>query len=127
MFFQFFRNLSTLKGELLPYVVSKQMSRPAKQTIDDKNTSVVKLNTNDDIFRFAVEKPIDELIRKMSAFNDHSTDLEDAYHDDPIRCYAHTITGKFGLRANTIQMYALANKMVIFFQHWFFTFYFLLN
>ncbi|KYM82134.1 Translation initiation factor eIF-2B subunit gamma [Atta colombica] len=104
------KNFTTLKGELLPYIVGKQLSRP-KQSIDDK-TSMVQMDLKDDIFHFALEKPFDELIRKMSAFNDHSTDLEDAYNGDVIRCYAHVSNEKFGLRANTIQMYHLANAKI---------------
>ncbi|XP_024946927.1 translation initiation factor eIF-2B subunit gamma isoform X2 [Cephus cinctus] len=109
-FLVFNKSFSTLKGELLPYIVAKQLSRPPRQSADDKNTSIVRLDTKEDIYRFAVEKPLDTLIRKMSAFNDHNTDLEEAYHGDVIRCYAHIVTGKFGLRTNTIQMYALANS-----------------
>ncbi|KAJ8687630.1 hypothetical protein QAD02_023424 [Eretmocerus hayati] len=105
------KNFSTLKGELLPYVVKKQLDKP-KKSIDDKNTSVVKMDTRKDIFRFAEEKPRDDLIRSMSSFNDHTTDLDDAYHGDVIRCYAHIISGKCGLRANTLHMYSLANAMV---------------
>lgn len=101
-----------MKGELLPYIVGKQLSRPPKQSTNDKNTSIVKVDMREDIFRFAVERPLAELIREMSAFNDHNTDMDGAYHGDPIRCYAHTINDKFGLRANTVQMYALANRMV---------------
>lgn len=107
-----FRHLSTLKGELLPYIVKKQLHRPPKQITDDKNTSVVQMDLKEDIFRFAVEKPLDMYSRMMSAFNDHSTDLEEAYHGDIIRCYAYIMNGNFGLRANTIQMYTLSNSMV---------------
>lgn len=107
------KSFSTLKGELLPYIVSKQLSKPRKQSLDDKNTSIVRVNLKEDIFHFAVEKPLDELIRRMSAYNDHSTDLEDAYHKDVIRCYAHIVDGKFGLRANTIQMYHFANTKIL--------------
>ncbi|XP_050492634.1 translation initiation factor eIF-2B subunit gamma isoform X2 [Bombus huntii] len=106
------KNFTTLKGELLPYIVRKQFSKPSKQCTDDKNASVVQMNLKDDIYYFAVEKPLDELIRKMSAYNDHGTDLEDAYHGDIIRCYAHISNGKFGLRTNTIQMYHLANTKI---------------
>lgn len=111
-FFFFFRNFTTLKGELLPYIVSKQFSKPPKQCLDDKNTSIVQMNLKEDVYRFAIEKPLDELIRKMSAFNDHNTDIEDAYHGDIIRCYAYIGNGKFGLRTNTIQMYHFANTKV---------------
>ncbi|OXU19025.1 hypothetical protein TSAR_003293 [Trichomalopsis sarcophagae] len=105
------KNFSTLKGELLPYIVKKQLDKP-KSVSEDKNASVVKMDTKKDIFRFALEKPFDALIRSMSSFNDHETDLEDAYHNDIIKCYAHVMNGKFGLRANTLQMYSLANAVV---------------
>ncbi|XP_043504412.1 translation initiation factor eIF-2B subunit gamma [Polistes fuscatus] len=108
-FLVFNKNFSTLKGELLPYIVTKQLSKPPKQPIEEKNNSIVQVNLKEDIFRFAVAKPLDKLIRRMSAFNDHSTDLQEAYHDDIIRCYAHIMSDGFGLRANTIQMYHLAN------------------
>lgn len=106
------KNFTTLKGELLPYIVRKQLSKPTKQYLDDKNTSIVQLDLKDDIHRFATEKHLDKLIREMSAYNDHDTDLEDAYHGDVIRCYAYIGTRKFGLRANTIQMYHLANTKI---------------
>ncbi|XP_017758971.1 PREDICTED: translation initiation factor eIF-2B subunit gamma isoform X2 [Eufriesea mexicana] len=106
------KNFTTLKGELLPYIVSKQFSKPPKQCVDDKSTSIVQMNLKKDIYSFSTEKPLNELIRKMSAFNDHDTDLEDAYYGDIIRCYAYIDNGKFGLRANTIQMYHFANTKV---------------
>ncbi|XP_011495858.1 PREDICTED: translation initiation factor eIF-2B subunit gamma isoform X2 [Ceratosolen solmsi marchali] len=105
------KNFNTLKGELLPYIVKKQLDKP-NTSMDDKNASVVKMDIKKDIFQFAVEKPLDNLIRNMSAFNDHITDMDDAYHGDIIRCYAHIINGKCGLRANTLQMYSLANAIV---------------
>lgn len=110
-FLVFNKNFSTLKGELLPYIVSKQLLKP-NQSIDDKNTSMVHVDLKEDIFRFAMKNPLDELISKMSAFNDHSTDLEESYHGDIIRCYAHVSNEKFGLRANTVQMYHLANAKI---------------
>ncbi|XP_012223727.1 translation initiation factor eIF2B subunit gamma [Linepithema humile] len=109
-FLVFNKNFTTLKGEFLPYIVSKQLSKP--KCVDDRNTSMVQVDLKDDIFRFAMEKPLDELIRKMSAFNDHNTDLEEAYHGDIIRCYAYVSNEKFGLRANTVQMYHLANAKI---------------
>ncbi|XP_057318108.1 translation initiation factor eIF-2B subunit gamma [Microplitis mediator] len=105
------KSFGTLKGELFPYIVKKQLSRPPKPSADDKNASVVKMDIKDDIYRFAVENKLDSLIRKMSAFNDHSSDLDNAYHDDIIRCYAYMIPSNCGLRANTIQMYSFANSM----------------
>ncbi|XP_076652876.1 eukaryotic translation initiation factor 2B subunit gamma [Halictus rubicundus] len=106
------KSFSTLKGELLPNIVRNQLTKPPKQFTDDKNTSIVQFNSKKDIYGFADEKPLDDLIRKMSAYNDHSTDLKDVYHGDIVRCYAHIVSGKFGIRANTIQMYHFANTKI---------------
>ncbi|XP_033330331.2 eukaryotic translation initiation factor 2B subunit gamma [Megalopta genalis] len=106
------KSFSTLKGELLPYIVRKQLTKPPKKHIDDKNTLIVPVNSKKDIYDFADEEPLDELIRKMSAYNDHSTDLKNVYHGDVLRCYAHIVNGKFGIRANTIQMYHFANTKI---------------
>lgn len=106
------KSFSALKGELLPYIVRNQLAKPPKQFTEDKNTSIVQFNSKKDIYGFANEKPLDDLIRKMSAYNDHNTDLEDAYDGDIVRCYAHIASGKFGIRANTIQMYHFANTKI---------------
>ncbi|KAK0079562.1 hypothetical protein PV325_001067 [Microctonus aethiopoides] len=105
------KSFSTLKGELLPYIVKKQLSSPTKLAAEDKNPSIIAMNTKDDIFRFAINNNLDELVRKMSAFNDHSYDSEKVYHADVIRCYVH-ISDTFGLRTNTLQMYSFANSII---------------
>lgn len=105
------RTFSTLKGELLPYIISKQYFKP-KQSIDDKNTSMVQVDLKQDIFRFVNKKLQDNSIRKWTAFNDHNNDLEEAYHGHVIRCYAYVSNKNIGLRANTVQMYHLANAKV---------------
>ncbi|XP_076292004.1 eukaryotic translation initiation factor 2B subunit gamma isoform X2 [Lasioglossum baleicum] len=106
------KTFSALKGELLPHIVRNQLTKPPKQFTEDKNTSIVQFNSKKDIHGFANEKPLDDLIRKMSAYNDHNTDLEDVYDGDIVRCYAHIASGKFGIRVNTIQMYHFANTKI---------------
>ncbi|EFN89754.1 translation initiation factor eIF-2B subunit gamma [Harpegnathos saltator] len=110
-FLVFNKTFSTLKGELLPYVISKQLLKP--KSIDDKNTSMVQVDLKQDIFRFVSKKLLDNTISKRSAFNDHNTDLEEAYYGDIIRCYAYVSNKRNGLRANTVQMYHLANTKVL--------------
>ncbi|XP_066582702.1 translation initiation factor eIF2B subunit gamma [Prorops nasuta] len=110
------KSFSTLKGELLPYIVKKQFSKSLQQMIDDKNTSLMNIDIKNDVYRFATEEPLDELARKLSGYIDHNTDMENVYCNDIIRCYAHVVKGKFGLRVNTIQMYNLANIKV---SNWF--------
>lgn len=95
----------------MPYIINKQFLKP-KQSIDDKNTSMVQVDLKQDIFRFVMKKLLDNSTRKWSAFNDHNTDLEEAYYEDIIRCYAYVANKRIGLRANTVQMYHLANAKV---------------
>lgn len=106
-----YRSFSTLKGELLPYIISKQLFKPI-QSIDDKNTSMVQVDLKQDIFRFVNKRLSVDAITKWSIFNDHYIDLEEAYYADVIRCYAYVSDKKIGLRANTVQMYHLANAKV---------------
>lgn len=108
----FSRSFSSIKGDFLPYIISKQLTKPPKSFVDDKNTSIVKLNVKEDIQRFCSESYLDGLIREMSSFNDCNSSLDNSYHDDIIRCYAYNLTEQCGLRANTIQMYSLANATV---------------
>lgn len=96
---------------MVPYIVKKQLDKP-KTLAEDKNASVVKVDVKRDIFSFAKEDIHDNLIRNMSSFNDHDTDLDDSYHGDIIRCYAHIVTDSPGFRANSLQMYSYANAMV---------------
>lgn len=95
----------------MPYIVKKQLDK-RKTIVEDKNASVVKVDVKRDIFSFAKEVSHDNLIRSMSSYNDHSTDLDDSYCGDIIRCYAHIVNESHGLRANSLQMYSYANAMV---------------
>ena len=107
-----FRSFSSIKGDLLPYVISKQLKKPPKPVVEDKNNSVVKLDLKEDIHHFCSENSLDRLVRDMSSFNDCDSSLDEPYHADIIRCYAYKVTEQCGLRANTIQMYSLANATV---------------
>ncbi|XP_043475000.1 translation initiation factor eIF-2B subunit gamma [Leptopilina heterotoma] len=108
----FNKSFISIKGDFLPYIISKQLAKPPKCFVDDKNTSIVKLNIKEDIQRFCSETYLDGLSREMSSFNDCNSSLDNSYHDDIIRCYAYKVTEQCGLRANTIQMYSLANATI---------------
>ncbi|XP_046742908.1 translation initiation factor eIF-2B subunit gamma [Diprion similis] len=119
------KSISSIKGELLPYIIKKQLAASNNPKKMEKNTSIIGKNTKKDVFQFAMENPWDKrhkplcvLIAEMSAFNDHSTNLESAYNGDLIKCYAVIESNQFGARANNVQMYALANKIIN--EDWFF-------
>ncbi|KAL3268970.1 hypothetical protein HHI36_008056 [Cryptolaemus montrouzieri] len=105
-------NISTLKGEFLPHIIRKQLSKLPK--IGEINPSILNNEQNDDIFSFSKEGDLDLLIRSISTFNDHVGDLKSTYHEDSIRCFACISEyGTFGVRVNTLPMYCLINEKII--------------
>ncbi|KAL1491370.1 hypothetical protein ABEB36_011977 [Hypothenemus hampei] len=102
---------SSLKGEFIPYVVKKQLSRPQNPT--NMNVSVVNTRDPRDIFNFSNENELDLMIRDASSYNDHTGDLKPTYHNDTIRCYAYIAPkGFMGLRVNTLQAYWSINGKI---------------
>ncbi|XP_025835869.1 translation initiation factor eIF-2B subunit gamma [Agrilus planipennis] len=103
-------DISTLKGELLPHIVKKQLLKP---TQSDTNASLINIKDKNDIFHFAKESELDLLIREKSTFNDHIGDLRSCYHDDVIRCYACIADcNSVGIRVNTLPSYWIANNKI---------------
>lgn len=104
-------NCSTIKGELLPHIVKKQLSKPPKAT---NGKSIVSKCESEDIFSYAKEDEFAITIRKTSSYNDHSGDLKGTYHDDIIRCYAVIApNNSLGVRINTLPAYWIINNTVI--------------
>lgn len=101
----------SLKGELIPYIVKKQLSKPQKST--DINMSMVNTKDANDIFSFAKEDELVLAIREASSYNDHTGDLKGTYHGDPIRCYTYIAPkGSIGVRVNTLPAYWSINGRV---------------
>ncbi|XP_063230797.1 translation initiation factor eIF2B subunit gamma isoform X2 [Bacillus rossius redtenbacheri] len=108
------KSFSTLKGELLPYIVKKQLMKPPPKKDVDVSASVVAVDSKKEILQYALESDIDTKIRSMSFYNDHSGDLKPTYHGDPIRCYSIIANQKtFGMRANTLPAYFQINAKVV--------------
>ncbi|KAJ8920028.1 hypothetical protein NQ315_011678 [Exocentrus adspersus] len=102
----------SIKGELLPHIVKKQLSKPPKQM--DTKESIVNVHDSGDIFAFAKEDELNLAIRGMSAYNDHIGDLKGAYHNDSIRCYAYIAPkDTFGVRINTLPAYWSVNAKIV--------------
>ncbi|CAG9773617.1 unnamed protein product [Ceutorhynchus assimilis] len=105
------RSITSLKGELIPYIVKKQLSKPQK--IDEVNQSIINTKDSNDIFSFAEEDELELAIREISSFNDHNGDLKSSYNNDPIRCYAYIAPkGSIGLRVNTLPAYWSINGKI---------------
>lgn len=103
----------SIKGELLPHIIKKQLSKPVK--LMDTKESVVNVSDTGDIFSFAKEDEFELAIREASSFNDHTGDLKGTYQGDVIRCYAYLAPkNSFGVRINTLPSYWSLNGKVSF-------------
>lgn len=104
---------STLKGELLPYVVKKQMSRPAAAVSEtDKPMSDFNVSSkHDDIFNF-ISRSL--LAPKIAATTLYSEERSKLVKDiDVIKCYAVKAPKEsFGLRVNTVKSFCAANQKI---------------
>lgn len=103
--------VSTVKGELLPYVIKKQLSKPPLKKPDTNASEVIK--PADDIFSYAVESKLTLAIRDNSTYNDHVGDSKPCYQNDPIRCYAYIAEPQhLGIRVNSLPTYwYITNKV----------------
>ena len=83
----------------------------AVPTIKDGRT---KLNpASEDALNALIEiDTLAEHSQRLSAFNDHSGDLKDAYHSRPLRIYAHVLEGGTCLRANNLYSYCELNRSI---------------
>lgn len=104
--------IATLKGELIPYIVKKQMARPKVHTSDgEKGTlSVVNVSVkHDDIFHYVTNGDLEQKITETSLFNE--SDNRSPFSGDIIRCYAlHPQENCFGIRVNTVLSYCTINQ-----------------
>ncbi|XP_058064881.1 translation initiation factor eIF-2B subunit gamma [Anopheles bellator] len=100
--------ISSVKGEMLPHIIKKQMLQP--QTIPE-NDGVSEMNLNlkiDNIFRFALMTEMDEKIDKASIYN---KEKKPVIH--PIRCYVHLAdAGAYGLRINNVRSFLSCNMKI---------------
>lgn len=99
-----FRNMSTIKGELLPFVVKKQLSKHCKNT--KPNDKVVEEDEKPDIFNVSKESDIEDTVRLTSCFGDIYLP------EEKIKCYACVMDSNIGIRANTLYDYCKVNKIV---------------
>lgn len=101
--------ISTIKGELLPYIVSKQNACSGGESNSDSEDD----DDEDEIYTIAKENDTELQIRKTSTYIDHRGDMNDCYNGDSIRCYAHVASSEyFGFRINTLPAYWSTNGKV---------------
>lgn len=96
--------MSTLKGELLPFVVKKQLSKHCKNI--EPNEKLFEEDDKYDIFNISKKSNIENNIRSMYGSGNMSNS------EDLIKCYTCIMNTNIGVRANSLYDYCKINKIV---------------
>lgn len=103
-------NMSTLKGEFLPYLIKKQMTKHICP-LDTQKGSVLNAKVTDEVFEFCKVPLHEKQIIKASFFNDSR--IKEPYNNDVIRCYAvESPKDTVGVRVNTTASYFAINSKI---------------
>ncbi|XP_037953760.1 translation initiation factor eIF-2B subunit gamma [Teleopsis dalmanni] len=105
-------HFTTLKGEFLPYIIKKQMSKKTVSNVPDTQSEIgVSNKQEDDIFNFIPQTNLDQQIQKTTLYND--TRSAEPYNGDLVRCYAiEAPKDKIGVRVNTtLSFFAINQKL----------------
>lgn len=99
---------STVKGELLPFIIKKQMSRPSRSV--NVGYSEVSFDSND-IFDHVKQAELEQKVLETNLNN--FSRLKKSHDAELIRCFAYIAPAEsFGIRVNTMLGYCTANKKV---------------
>uniref|UniRef100_A0A336MTR2 Translation initiation factor eIF2B subunit gamma n=1 Tax=Culicoides sonorensis TaxID=179676 RepID=A0A336MTR2_CULSO len=111
-FLQESKGFSTMKGELLPYIVKKQMSQPFNHTEVEKPMSDFNVNPHvDDIFTFVSHSLLAQKIAETSLYSEEKH--KPSKNVDLIKCYAvKARKDSFGVRVNTLRSFCAANQKI---------------
>uniref|UniRef100_A0A8C8SNZ7 Translation initiation factor eIF2B subunit gamma n=1 Tax=Pelusios castaneus TaxID=367368 RepID=A0A8C8SNZ7_9SAUR len=103
------RSFTSIRSELIPYLVRKQFSSPASfQGQGDREQDPKSL----DIYRFLKDDSFLESASAKPCWNDHRGDLNEALHGGKVRCYVHIMKEGLCYRVNTLGLYIEANRQV---------------
>ncbi|XP_040264124.1 translation initiation factor eIF-2B subunit gamma isoform X1 [Bufo bufo] len=95
-------SFSSVRRELVPYLVSKQFSHKNVNHETDKK----------DIYSYIPRDSLLEMALDKSSWNDHRGDMKESYHGSRLRCYVHVASSELCCRVNSLAMYMEANKQV---------------
>lgn len=96
--------MTTLKGELLPFVVKKQLSKYCQDIKPNEKRDEDDVKPN--IFHLSKEFNIENNIRSLYGVGNKS------YSEDIIKCFACIMDSNIGVRANTLFDYCRINRIV---------------
>lgn len=107
------KSVSSIKGELIPFLVNKQFQKNKKvNNVDPKSggTVVEELYSGrPDIYDFAKEDDIMSYTRQLSSWSGTLTDID---HTNSIRCHTYVMENGICLRTNTVPLYMEANRQI---------------
>uniref|UniRef100_A0A672IY22 Translation initiation factor eIF2B subunit gamma n=1 Tax=Salarias fasciatus TaxID=181472 RepID=A0A672IY22_SALFA len=103
--------ISSIRGELVPYLVRKQFSKTSNsQKMKDDVEDQTQMK-NDEILISSRDEPLLQLAQERSCWNDHHGDMSEAYHGGKLRCYVHIMDQGLCYRVNTLAAYIDANRL----------------
>ncbi|XP_053549529.1 translation initiation factor eIF-2B subunit gamma [Bombina bombina] len=104
-------SFSSIRRELVPYLVRKQFSAAVSSRQDQEHEHDGNKETNPkDIHSFIKEDPLLDTALNMSCWNDHRGDMLEPYHGNRLRCYVHVAEEKLCYRVNSLATYIEANR-----------------
>lgn len=106
--------ISSIRGELVPYLVRKQFSKAmncqkSKEESDDQSSTIKA--PSEDVGILSRDDPLRQLAQERSCWNDHHGDMGEAYHGGKLRCYVHILEQGLCFRVNTLAAYIEANRL----------------
>ncbi|XP_075037721.1 translation initiation factor eIF2B subunit gamma isoform X2 [Mixophyes fleayi] len=100
-------SFSSIRRELVPYLVRKQFSSHQK-----KDQEVAKETRTSDIYSFIPRDELLETALSNSSWNNHRGVEMEPYQGSRLRCYVHVAQSELCFRVNSLAMYIEANKQV---------------
>nr|XP_056723630.1 translation initiation factor eIF-2B subunit gamma [Euleptes europaea] len=109
------RSFTSIRSELIPYLVRKQFSSPAplQQGQSNKEQDEKKKDQKSlDIYHFMKDDSLFDLDTDKFWWNNHRGDANEAFHGKEVRCYVHIMKEGLCCRVNTLAQYIEANRQV---------------
>lgn len=110
------KSISSIRGELVPYLVRKQFSKTdnspkTKDDVEDQSQSTNEGSISHELLISSQDERLLQLAQERSCWNDHSGDMSEAYHGGKLRCYVHIMDQGLCSRVNTLAAYIEANQL----------------
>uniref|UniRef100_A0A9J8AHG9 Translation initiation factor eIF2B subunit gamma n=1 Tax=Cyprinus carpio carpio TaxID=630221 RepID=A0A9J8AHG9_CYPCA len=102
------KSVTSIRGELVPYLVRKQFSKSlnSQNETEDSEKNQKQQDAHHNLGKVLC------LARERSCWNDHRGDMSEAYHGGKLRCYVHIMEEGMCYRVNTLAAYIEANRVV---------------